>query len=153
MSLKDAIREAVDERDKQGAPPIAPATLTATSAEPMPNPAKIEAKVLAPATPPAESAPNLRVPNTTSHKAVNTASSKAVTKAKRMPTETLRRPIAQEAVSSPENGHEVTAAMTVRVSRRHRLHWLISAKQEGTSLTAAITEALNARFGEPEGEQ
>jgi predicted HicB family RNase H-like nuclease len=42
-----------------------------------------------------------------------------------------------------------TAAMTVRVPRQHRIHWLISAKKQGTSLTAAITEALNARFGEP----
>lgn len=38
--------------------------------------------------------------------------------------------------------------MTVKVSREQRLHWLIAAKREGSSLTAAITEALNARFGE-----
>jgi hypothetical protein len=61
--------------------------------------------------------------------AVNTESNKAV-KQSNEPTEEL-------------------AAMTVRVSRRHRLHWLISAKKERTTLTAAITEALNARFGEP----
>ena len=42
------------------------------------------------------------------------------------------------------------AGLTVKVPKRHRVHWLIGAKKEGTSLTAAITEAMNARFGEPE---
>lgn len=39
--------------------------------------------------------------------------------------------------------------LNVRVTRRQRLHWLIEAKRNGTTLTAAVTEGLNARFGEP----
>lgn len=42
------------------------------------------------------------------------------------------------------------ANLTVRVPKSHRVHWLIEAKRKGTSLTAAITEAMNARFGEPD---
>lgn len=40
--------------------------------------------------------------------------------------------------------------LTIKVQRQQRLHWLIEAKKQGTSLTAAITEALNTRFGGPE---
>jgi len=43
-----------------------------------------------------------------------------------------------------------TANMTIKVSKRQRRHWLIEAKKQDTSLTAAIIEALNARFGSPE---
>ena len=39
--------------------------------------------------------------------------------------------------------------LTIRVTKQQRLHWLIEAKKQGTSLTAAIVDALNARFGEP----
>ena len=42
------------------------------------------------------------------------------------------------------------ANLTIRVQRNQRLHWLIEAKKQGTSLTAAIIEALNARFGSPD---
>ena len=68
-----------------------------------------------------------------SNKAVNIASNKAIQTADEIaPTET-----------------EIVG-LTVRVPKDHRVHWLIGAKKEGTSLTAAITEAMNARFGEPE---
>ena len=108
MNLKDAIREAVDERDKQETSTI-------------------------------ESPANQQAVNTVNSKAINTANPK-----KTNPVGVLRMKSA-----AVESMGEETAAMTVRVSRRHRLHWLISAKQQGTSLTAAITDALNARFGEP----
>lgn len=127
MSLKDAIREAVDERDKR----------------------VIEPKE------------NRDAVNTASSKTVNTASKDAVFTAKSKAVNTAKDKAASK-TASPKKSRgvagvsalgaipiEETAAMTVRVSRRHRLHWLISAKQQGTSLTAAITEALNARFGEP----
>lgn len=39
--------------------------------------------------------------------------------------------------------------LTIKVQREQRLHWLIEAKKRKTSLTAAIIEALNARFGSP----
>jgi hypothetical protein len=66
--------------------------------------------------------------------AVNTASNKAVNNA-----------------NKEDNPKAVEfAALTVRVPKRSRVHWLISAKQQDTTLTAAIVEALNARFGEPD---
>lgn len=40
--------------------------------------------------------------------------------------------------------------LTIKVRKIQRLHWLIEAKKQGTSLTAAITDALNERFGTPE---
>ena len=42
------------------------------------------------------------------------------------------------------------ANLTVRVPKSHRVHWLICAKKEGTSLTAAVTEAMIARYGKPD---
>ncbi len=42
------------------------------------------------------------------------------------------------------------ANLTIKVHKRQRLHWLIEAKKQGTSLTAAIIHALNERFGAPE---
>ena len=45
---------------------------------------------------------------------------------------------------------EEMANLTIKVSKRQRRHWLIEAKKQDTSLTAAIVEALNARFGQPE---
>ena len=38
--------------------------------------------------------------------------------------------------------------LTIKVSREQRMEWLIAAKKERTSLTAAIIEALQARFGD-----
>ena len=51
-------------------------------------------------------------------------------------------------ITEPDAGE--LAHLTVRVSKRQRLHWLIEAKKQGTSLTAAIVDALSARFGNPE---
>jgi hypothetical protein len=61
----------------------------------------------------------------------------------------------QSQAGNTENGNAVIpesqlANLTIKVHKRYRLHWLIEAKKQGTSLTAAITEALNARFGAPE---
>ena len=38
--------------------------------------------------------------------------------------------------------------LTIKVSRRQRLHWLISAKKDGITLTQAITDGLKARYGD-----
>lgn len=55
--------------------------------------------------------------------------------------------------SIPVNNKAITpeevANMTIKVSKRQRRHWLIEAKKQDTSLTAAIIEALNSRFGSP----
>lgn len=54
--------------------------------------------------------------------------------------------------SKPENRHTSgeMVNLSIKVAKRQRLHWLIEAKKQGTSLTDAITEALNARFGQTE---
>ena len=47
---------------------------------------------------------------------------------------------------TPKDIEERTVTLSIRVSKRKRLHWLIEAKRQGTSLTETIIEALNARF-------
>jgi hypothetical protein len=39
--------------------------------------------------------------------------------------------------------------LSIKVPKSRRQHWAAEAKRQGTTLTAAITEALNTRFGEP----
>jgi hypothetical protein len=39
--------------------------------------------------------------------------------------------------------------LSIKVSKSRRQHWAAEAKRQGTTLTAAITEALSAKFGEP----
>ena len=59
--------------------------------------------------------------------------------------------------SQIENGPEDTpliplielVGLNIRVPKSHRLHWLIAAKKEGSTLTAAVNEALAARYGLP----
>ena len=145
MGLKNAIREAVDERAKQ-------------ENSPLENEAEVEAQT--PASPTAL-APSVEAPSpsdTASHKAVNTASSKKPKVSDSLPplapiktkaVETIQENSESEATEHPGAENPETAALTIRVPRQHRIHWLISAKKEGTSLTAAIAQALNARFGEP----
>ncbi len=54
----------------------------------------------------------------------------------------------QKSVDNAET-EEADVNLTIKVRRLQRLHWLIEAKKQGTSLTAAITAALNERFGTP----
>lgn len=149
MSLKDAIREAVDERDKQSKTDLSASNMSGeTQQETLAPPSKFTAEATRPIPirPVAGGVGALEAQTrskTASHKTVNTASSKAATP---LPSEKATEDGSGD--DSPEASVE-TAALTVRVPRSHRIHWLIGAKREGTSLTAAITEALNARFGEP----
>jgi hypothetical protein len=39
--------------------------------------------------------------------------------------------------------------LSIKVPKSRRQHWAAEAKRRGTTLTAAITEALSAKFGEP----
>ena len=55
--------------------------------------------------------------------------------------------------SIPESQLIEAVNLTIKVPKTLRRHWLIEAKRQDTSLTAAITEALNARFGEPAREE
>jgi hypothetical protein len=55
---------------------------------------------------------------------------------------------------TPENGRlgqaEPDVNLSIKVNAARRRHWAAEAKRRGTTLTAAITEALSERFGEPE---
>jgi hypothetical protein len=54
----------------------------------------------------------------------------------------------------PEEGQMAKAEedvnLSIKVPKSRRQHWAAEAKRKGTTLTAAITEALSTRFGEPE---
>ena len=50
--------------------------------------------------------------------------------------------------SMPET-REPEVNLSIKVPRALRRHWVSEAKRQDTSLTAAIIEALKARFGEP----
>jgi hypothetical protein len=39
--------------------------------------------------------------------------------------------------------------LSIKVPKSRRQHWAAEAKRQGTTLTAAITEALSAKFGDP----
>jgi hypothetical protein len=55
--------------------------------------------------------------------------------------------------SKPEEGKngvpEPDVNLSIKVAAARRRHWAAEAKRQGTTLTAAITEALSAKFGEP----
>lgn len=57
----------------------------------------------------------------------------------------------------PENEDSSTVEpdvnLSIKVNAARRRHWAAEAKRRGTTLTAAITEALSERFGEPDGNQ
>lgn len=40
--------------------------------------------------------------------------------------------------------------LSIKVGAARRRHWAAEAKRQGVTLTAAITEALSKKFGEPE---
>jgi hypothetical protein len=48
------------------------------------------------------------------------------------------------------NDLEPEVNLSIKVAARRRRHWAAEAKRQGTTLTAAITEALSQKFGEPE---
>lgn len=45
---------------------------------------------------------------------------------------------------------ELDVNLSIKVPKSRRQHWAAEAKRQGTTLTAAITEALSQRFGEPD---
>ena len=47
-------------------------------------------------------------------------------------------------------GPEPDVNLSIKVAAARRRHWAAEAKRQGTTLTAAITEALSEKFGEPE---
>jgi predicted HicB family RNase H-like nuclease len=59
-----------------------------------------------------------------------------------------RKPEDQKTSKPEEKEEEVN--LSVKVQKRLRRHWVAEAKRQDTTLTAAIIEALTARFGEPQ---
>ena len=51
--------------------------------------------------------------------------------------------------TTPRKVVEEMVNLSIRVPKRLRMHWVAEAKRHDTSITAVITEALNARFGNP----
>jgi predicted HicB family RNase H-like nuclease len=51
--------------------------------------------------------------------------------------------------AAPGKVVEEMVNLSIRVPKRLRMHWVAEAKRSDTSLTAVITEALNAKFGDP----
>jgi hypothetical protein len=54
--------------------------------------------------------------------------------------------------SKPETSGDAQSEevnLSIKVLKSRRQHWAAEAKRQGTTLTAAITEALSAKFGEP----
>nr|WP_309689842.1 hypothetical protein [Armatimonas sp.] len=49
---------------------------------------------------------------------------------------------------APAKVVEEMVNLSIRVPKRLRMHWVAEAKRHDTSITAVITEALNAKFGE-----
>ena len=49
--------------------------------------------------------------------------------------------------AAPGKVVEEMVNLSIRVPKRLRMHWVAEAKRHDTSITAVITEALNARFG------
>jgi hypothetical protein len=58
-----------------------------------------------------------------------------------------RKPQKQVARQGTDLGEEVN--LSIKVAKSRRQHWAAEAKRQGTTLTAVITEALSAKFGEP----
>jgi hypothetical protein len=50
----------------------------------------------------------------------------------------------------PESLAEPSVNLSIKVPASHRRHWVAEAKRNGLTITAAVTQALNERFGEPE---
>jgi hypothetical protein len=67
-----------------------------------------------------------------------------IKEARKQENKKTRKPVTEERTT----GDEVN--LSIKVLRSRRQHWAAEAKRQGVTLTAAITEALSTRFGEPE---
>ena len=58
---------------------------------------------------------------------------------------------ARKGSSQPETtDYEEDVNLSIKVAKSLRQHWAAEAKRQGTTLKAAITDALNTKFGKPE---
>jgi hypothetical protein len=68
-----------------------------------------------------------------------------ISEARKAESKRTRKPEAEQVVEPEEDVN-----LSIKVPKSRRQHWAAEAKRRGTTLTAVITEALSARFGEPE---
>lgn len=68
-----------------------------------------------------------------------------IKEARKQESQKTRKPEAERGAEK-----EPDVNLSIKVAAAHRRHWAAEAKRRGTTLTAAITEALIARFGEPD---
>jgi hypothetical protein len=66
-----------------------------------------------------------------------------IKEARKQENKKARKPEANGDSSEPD------VNLSIKVSAARRRHWAAEAKRKGVTLTAAITEALSERFGEP----
>ena len=67
-----------------------------------------------------------------------------IKEARKQENQKTRKP---ETRPGTDSGPDVN--LSIKVPKSRRQHWAAEAKRQGTTLTAAITEALIQRFGEP----
>jgi hypothetical protein len=67
-----------------------------------------------------------------------------ISAARKPDSKKARKPDIEQEIDS-----EPGVNLSIKVPKSRRQHWAAEAKRQGTTLTAAITEALNTRFGEP----
>ena len=58
--------------------------------------------------------------------------------------------VTDDAQETPEPEPEPAVNLCVKVPVSLRRHWSAEAKRQGTTMTAVIIEALNAKFGRPD---
>jgi len=68
-----------------------------------------------------------------------------IKEARKQETKKTRKPEETQIKNS-----EPDVNLSIKVAAPRRRHWAAEAKRRGITLTAAITEALSQRFGEPE---
>jgi len=67
-----------------------------------------------------------------------------IKEARKQETKKTRKPDDEAASQS-----EPDVNLSIKVAAARRRHWAAEAKRQGVTLTAAITEALSKKFGEP----
>lgn len=68
---------------------------------------------------------------------------KLIKEARKQENQKTGKPVS-EVTSEPD------VNLSIKVAAARRRHWAAEAKRQGVTLTAAITEALSQKFGEPE---
>lgn len=67
-----------------------------------------------------------------------------IKEARKQENQKARKPEVEQGTTS-----ESEVNLSIKVAKSRRQHWAAEAKRQGTTLTAAITEALSRKFGEP----